>query len=109
MPGQESSHVHSAQSARSSEGNEHPAKPTAAHKELAALVEHGLLDDLVRSQQDGLRDRQAQRLRGFEVDDQLERGGLLDREIRRLYSFENLIDEVCGAATDFAKVSARKT
>jgi hypothetical protein len=37
-------------------------------KEQALLVEHALLDDVIRSQQKGLRDRQPERLRGFEVD-----------------------------------------
>src|SRR4029450_5420802 len=46
---------------------------------LAALVEHGLLDHAVCPQQDGLRDRQTQRLGGLEVDHQLEFGCSLDR------------------------------
>jgi hypothetical protein len=44
---------------------------------LGAGVEHALFDDLVRSQEQGLRDRQAERLRRLEVDDQLERRRLL--------------------------------
>jgi hypothetical protein len=38
-------------------------------KELAALVEHALFDNLVRTQQQRLRDREAERLRGLEIDD----------------------------------------
>ena len=41
-------------------------------KKLAALVEHGLRDDLVRSQQQRLRDREAEGLRRLEIEDQLE-------------------------------------
>jgi hypothetical protein len=47
-------------------------------KELAALVERGLLDDLVRPQQDGLRNGQAECLRRLEVNHQV--------ELRRLQS-----------------------
>ena len=43
------------------------------------MIEHGLLDNLVRPQQQRLRDREAQRLRGLEVDNQLELDRLLDR------------------------------
>ena len=39
------------------------------------------LDHLVRPQQQRRRDRQAERLGGLEVDDQLELGGLLDGEV----------------------------
>ena len=39
-PGQESSQVRRAHSARSYEDIAHPAKPTRCAKELAALVEH---------------------------------------------------------------------
>jgi hypothetical protein len=41
------------------------------------LVEHALLDDLVRSQQQRLRDREAERLRCLQVDNQFEFRGLL--------------------------------
>src|SRR6266849_417065 len=60
---------------------------------LAALVEHALLDDLVRSHQNGLRDGYTERLRGLEVDDQLELGGLFYREIAGLGPLENLVDQ----------------
>src|SRR5215831_17288265 len=59
------------------------------------------LDDLVGPDEDGLRDRESKSLGGFEVDEQLELGGLLDGKVGRFGSFENLIDEVRGAATDF--------
>src|SRR4030095_3723886 len=52
-----------------------PGKPGEAERcsqELAALVEHALLDDLVRTQQQRLRDRDADGLRALHVDNQLE-------------------------------------
>ena len=58
-------------------------------EESAAVVEHGLLDDVVRPQEQRLRDRQAQRLGGLEIDDQLELGRLLDGEIGSLRSFND--------------------
>ena len=45
-------------------------------EELAALVEHALLDDPVRLQQYRRRDREPKRLGGLEVDYQLELAGL---------------------------------
>src|SRR5262245_65611176 len=67
-------------------------------QKATSLVEHRLLDDLVRSGQDRLRDREPQRLRGLEIDDQLELRGLLHREIGGLGSFQNLVHEGGGAA-----------
>jgi hypothetical protein len=49
MPGQESSQVRSAQSARIVRGHGTPGEPECCSQESAALVEHALLDDLVRS------------------------------------------------------------
>jgi hypothetical protein len=46
-----------------------------------------LLDDLIRLQQDRLRDRQPERLGGLEVDDQLELLWLLDGEVAGLGTF----------------------
>jgi hypothetical protein len=42
------------------------------------------LDDLIRPGQQRRRDRETERLGGLEVDDELELGGLLNRQIRRL-------------------------
>jgi len=50
------------------------------------------LDDLVRSHENRLRDREAERLGGLEVDDQLELSRLLDGEISRLGTLEDLVD-----------------
>ena len=50
-------------------------------QELAALVEHGLLDHVVRPQQEWLGDREAKGLRCLQVDHELKLGRLLDRQI----------------------------
>src|SRR2546425_7881827 len=46
-------------------------------------------NDLIRPPQHRRRDRQAERLRGLDVDDQLEPGGPLDGEVARLGTLEN--------------------
>src|SRR5207245_2452959 len=48
-----------------------------------------LLDDLIRPQQHRLWDRQADRLGGFEIDDQLELRRLLHGQISRTSALEN--------------------
>jgi hypothetical protein len=48
------------------------------------LVEHALLGDLVRPLQQRLRDCEAERLRGLEVDDQLELRRLLHGQVAGL-------------------------
>src|SRR6476661_8258013 len=50
------------------------------------------LDDLIRPLQERRRDRQAEGLGGLEVDDQLELGRLLYREVSRLRALEDLVD-----------------
>jgi hypothetical protein len=52
-----------------------------ARRNMAAWVEHGLLDDLVRPPQHRRRDRQADDLCRLEVNDKLELRGLLDGEV----------------------------
>src|SRR5262245_53630953 len=70
-------------------GQRAPGEAECRSKELAALVEHGLLDDLVRSQEKRLRDWESKSLRGLEVDQQLELGWLLDGEVSWLGALEN--------------------
>jgi hypothetical protein len=48
-----------------------------------------LLDDLVGAGEDRWRDGQAERSGGLEIDDQLESGRLLDRQIGRLLALED--------------------
>ena len=50
------------------------------------MVEHALFDQLVRLEEQSLRDREFECLRGLEVDHQLELGGLLDRYAMLLVS-----------------------
>jgi hypothetical protein len=45
-----------------------PGEAERRHQELAALVEHGLLDDLIGLKEQRLRNRQAERLGSLEVD-----------------------------------------
>src|SRR2546427_198609 len=71
--------VHEAEaawSARSYEGIEHPAKPTAARRSWPRWSST-LLDHLVRPEQEGLRNGQPNGFGRLEIDHQLELGGLL--------------------------------
>src|SRR3989442_9411747 len=56
------------------------------------------LNDLLRSNQHRLRDRQAERLRRLEVDYKLELRGLLDWQVGGLNAFENPINVSRGAS-----------
>ena len=49
-------------------GHGAPGESDSRAQKLAALVEHTLLDRLIGSPEHGQRDRQAERLRGLEVD-----------------------------------------
>jgi len=60
-----------------------------------------LLDDLVGSSQDRLRDRQAERLGGLEVDDELKPCGLFHREVGGRSALKDLVDVGRGAPTRF--------
>src|SRR5262249_5582484 len=60
--------------------------------EAAALVEHWLLDDLVGSDKQRLRDRKPKCLRRLEVDYQLELGRLFDREVSGFHPVEDSLD-----------------
>ena len=54
------------------------------------MVERGLLDYVVRPQQQRLRDREPERLRRLQIDHQFELRGLLDGEIGGLRAFKDL-------------------
>src|SRR5262249_27391904 len=58
---------------------------------LAVATPCGLLNDLIRPPQQRLRNREPEGLRGREVDDQLELGGLLDRQVGGLGALEDLV------------------
>src|ERR1700688_4901916 len=61
------------------------------------------LDHLIRAQQQRLRDRDAERLRGLEVDDEFKLGGLLDGKVPGLGALENLVDVCSDKAIEFSK------
>ena len=48
----------------------------------------------------------AQRLCGFQIQDQLELRGLLDRQVGHSLAFKNLIDKARGAAEDVGNAGA---
>src|SRR6266436_6142053 len=58
-----------------------------------------LLNHLIRSAEYRLRNSQSEGPGGLEIDHQLERGGLLDRQIAGLGAFEDLV-YVCGGTTE---------
>src|SRR5215813_9220820 len=64
---------------------------------VAAESEVGSLDDVFGSQQQRRRDGKPERFGGLEIDDQLELGGLLHREIGGLRALEDLV-HICGSS-----------
>ena len=57
-------------------------------------VAEWLLDHLIRPRQHIRRDRQADLLRGFQVDHELDLRRLLNRQISRLGTFKDLVTDV---------------
>src|SRR5262249_51440311 len=57
-----------------------------------------LLDQLVDAQQERFRNREAERLGGRKIENQIELGRLLDRNVAGLGPAQNLVDIVGGAA-----------
>src|SRR6266536_794345 len=64
-----------------------------------------LFDHLIGPPEQRRRDRKAEGLGGFEVDDQLELRGLLDRQVTRLGALENFLDVDGGTAEEVRDVS----
>jgi hypothetical protein len=64
------------------------------------------LDHLVGNGEHARRNGEAKRLGGLEIDDQLEFGGLLDRQITRLFALEDTVDIGRGAPVELDIVSA---
>src|SRR5947207_7872718 len=58
-----------------------------------------LFNDLIGAGEQRRRYRDAKRLRGIQVNDQLEAGGLLDRKIARLSALQNLVHHFGGLST----------
>src|SRR5215470_7513385 len=63
-------------------------------------------DDLVGPDEDGLRDRQTERLGGLHVDDQFELRRLLDGDLTRPSAFQDLVYKNGSAFVDLGKVGA---
>ena len=63
-----------------------------------------LFDHLIGPGEDRLWDREAERLAGLEIDDQLKHGQLLNRQIGRLGAFEDLVDVGCRAPVQIREI-----
>src|SRR5262249_9589921 len=72
-------------------------KTAVWHSDAARGPSTPSFDHLVGAQQEGIRDRQAERLGGGQIDDELESRWLLDRKFGRLRPAEKLVDIVGGA------------
>ena len=66
---------------------------TSMHERAEACNE--LLNDLVCSLQQGLRNREPERLCAFQIDNELELARLLHRQIGRVGPIENLVNLSC--------------
>src|SRR5438128_337599 len=73
---------------------------------MVILLGVHLLDHLIRLQQHRLRDRQAQRLSGLEVDHQFERGRLLHGQVTGLGTLEDPVDISSRAASQIRETRA---
>jgi hypothetical protein len=65
-----------------------------------------LLEHLVSRHQQLVRHRQAERLRGLEIDDQLEFRGLLDWEVGGLRALEDLVHVLRGTTVHLPKIDS---
>src|SRR5215467_8240548 len=75
-------------------------KAAASNRSINSLLDHlglSLFDDLVGAQQERFWDRQAKRLGGRQIDDEIELCRLLDRDVGWLRSAQNLVDIVSSA------------
>src|SRR5215470_1302610 len=71
------------------------------------LNRDGLLDYVVSPQPQRLRDRETERLGGFQIDIRLIPGGLLDREFSEFFwssSLQNLVGVGCGLSRHLQEV-----
>src|ERR1700682_317366 len=81
----------------------HPRIPIVAIPRVCVGSRRHLLDDLIRAQQQRLRDRDPERLRGLEVDHQFELRGLLDGNVAGLGASQDLVDMCSGTAEHVRK------
>ena len=79
-------------------GHRAPGESECCPQEPAALVEHALLDDLVRPQQQRLRDVEPERLRGLQIDDEVELCRLLHGQVCRLGALQDSVNVDCSTS-----------
>src|SRR5262245_2027050 len=87
----------------------HPAPTARKARVTTTATDNALmpsLDDLIRPGQERRWDRQTEGLGGLEVDDELELGRLLDGEVARLSTFEDLVDVASGAPKQIGDIRA---
>jgi hypothetical protein len=65
-----------------------------------------LFDHLVGAQEEISTDRKSECSRCFEIDDKLEFGGLLNRQVGRLRALQNLLDVSGGSPEQIGKARA---
>ena len=82
-------------------GCRRPARQLRAKSELTQRSKRSLFNQLVGAGEKRVRHLEAQRFGGREIDDELELGWLLDREIAGLRTTQNLVDVVCRAPEPF--------
>src|SRR6266567_1831082 len=89
-------------------GRDQPSKQreAASPRSVTARAAMASFDDLVGAHEDRLWDRQPERLRGLEIDDQLEGGRLLDRQVGGLGALEDLSRVNAGLAIDSRKAGS---
>src|SRR5215469_8468116 len=77
------------------------AQPLAAARDrrVSAMGGKHSLDDLVGAGEDRRRDRQAERLRGLQIDNQFEPSRLLHGQVRRLFALQ----DTSGVSADLSK------
>src|SRR4030095_116149 len=80
--------------------------PRARRRASRRVGRARLLDDRVGAHQEWLRNCESQCFGGLEVDDQIELGGLLNREVSRFGALEDPVHKVCGAPTNVGQARA---
>src|SRR5262249_35802880 len=69
-------------------------------------ADFGSVDDLIGAKENGRRDGEPERPRGFQVDDQFQFAGLQNRELRRFSALENASGVSAGLVPDVVEIGA---